>query len=493
MILLRQNEKRDILKVSFLRKKRFDKLCIFSHFDMHQKIDAYVVVMIESIYKLGFDIVFVSTCHRLNSQELGKINKYLLMSVVKKNRGYDFISWKTGLSLVENYKEYRSILHTNDSIFFPLVNPQKMFDVMSEKELDFWGLTDSFKQTYHIESFFWIVNTKLIQSKIYEFFWNQCKILKDKSEIIAKYEIGFAPLFMKHSFSCGAYISLQKVLSQVDLFYCASALEDLSQRRSFHLFWDVIIEKFGAPFIKKRTLFENPTAFSYKEVLQKYTSYDVLLIEKVLERNEHEKQSEREKNNREFFANCGFLAQLLESLQKKKDLTLYGFGEVGYLIYSNLQKNTVKIVDKNALSLSTRYKHIDLFDSIEAITPSHTIFITALGREEVIKKNLYAMGVGSENIISIGSSLPFDPLVFANNITKLLYSLDALYRYAKEKNCELILCSANENFNQLLQNYLELHVLKNVTITFDAGAQNINFLLINKEENIHKKIDFYLK
>ena len=67
--------------------------------------------------KLKFDIVFITTSENMNIKELKKISSYIKISIIKKNIGYDFISWKTGLYAVDKYNYYKQIIHLNDSIF----------------------------------------------------------------------------------------------------------------------------------------------------------------------------------------------------------------------------------------------------------------------------------------------------------------------------------------------------------------------------------------
>lgn len=494
MIKLSIQEQKDVISKKLLRQKKFTQLAVVSHYDTTQIIDDYVVYMLQELYKLKFDIVFVTTSEKIQSNQLAKIQKYLLMSVVKKNIGYDFMSWKTGLSLVDDYKNYETILHINDSIFFPLVNTTKMFDTMKLQEVDCWGLTDSFKQTYHIESFFWVVNQRLLQSKVYEDFWNQCQILNDKSQIIQKYEMGFAPLFLKHGFKCSAYIPLQKILQKIDLSYRKNSVENLEQKRSFNLFWDLIIKDFQAPFIKKKILIKshaeyNPTTFGYKEVLYQHTSYDIDLIEHVLQREENINQLQMEQKRDEFFANLSVFTKALKTLQGEKKLVLYGFGEVGYLIYSNLEKNIAKVVDRYYLSLRNRYKNISKFYSLREIESLEIIVVGALGREEVIEKVLCDSGIHKENIITIGDLFPYNPLKFANNITKLLYNFDALYRLGVEEEYALAFYSSSEDLNELVRNYLKAHGMQGVKVFVAPQKNQIYFVLSQGNKFIHR-IDF---
>ncbi|WP_170144467.1 rhamnan synthesis F family protein [Aliarcobacter cryaerophilus] len=488
---MKNSEEKLILKyTNYLNTNKNNKLCILSHYDKNQVIENYVKYMVKKLHKLKFDIVFVSTSENISLLELDSLKNYLHTSIIRKNIGYDFISWKTGLSFVKDYQDYESILHINDSIFFPLVNSKKMFKEMNKKKVDFWGMTDSFKQTYHIESFFWVVNQKLIQSDVYKDFWNSCTILEDKNQIIKNYEMGFANLFINHGYKCSAYIPIKKVLQKLKSSFKENSLENLEQKRSFNLFWDLIIKKFNAPFIKKKILIKshseyNPTTFVYKEILKKYTSYNINLIENYLKKEDKTKHPINEKANI-FFVNLEILHKSMKELKSNKNLVIYGFGEVGYLIYSNLEKNIKKIIDQNYISLSNRYQHINKFHSEKDISIKDEILITAFSREENIISNLEKINIKYKKIIPIDNLLPYNSLKFANNITKLLYNIDSLSRLSIEKKYELFISTSSKNLNSILKNYLEISGIKNIAFELNEEKNSIQFLIFKSKKLLYK-------
>ncbi|MBK6302818.1 MAG: hypothetical protein IPF43_02415 [Arcobacter sp.] len=91
-------------------------------------------------------------------------------------------------------------------------------------------MTDSFKETYHIESFFWVVNKKLIQSDVYKDFWNSCTILENKNQIIKNYEMGFANLFINHGYKCPIIYSNKTSFKKIKLSFKENSLENLEQK-----------------------------------------------------------------------------------------------------------------------------------------------------------------------------------------------------------------------------------------------------------------------
>ena len=269
--------------------------------------------------------------------------------------------------------------------------------------------------------------------------------------------MGFANLFINHGYKCSTYIPIKQVLKKIKLSFKENSLENLEQKRSFNLFWDLIIKKFNAPFIKKKILIKshseyNPTTFLYKEILNTYTTYNINLIENTLKKEEQENSELKEKAN-QFFSNLEIFLKLINELKSNKNLIIYGFGEVGYLVFSNLP-NIKKIIDQNYTSLLSRYNHINKFYSEKDININDEILITAFGREKNIINSLEKINIKYKKIISIENLFPYNTLKFANNITKLLYNIDSLHRLSIEKKYKLFISTSNKNLNIILKNYI---------------------------------------
>ena len=81
------NEMEDILFIKkYSKKGNYNKLCLLSHFDTNNNIETYVIHMIKQLYKLRFDIVFVTTAENMEIKELKKIRPYIKIAVIKKNK-----------------------------------------------------------------------------------------------------------------------------------------------------------------------------------------------------------------------------------------------------------------------------------------------------------------------------------------------------------------------------------------------------------------------
>lgn len=76
-----------------------------------------------------------------------------------------------------------------------------IFKEMEKRNVDFWGLTESFEGKPHIQSYFLVFNTNIIRSKAFYDFFNSIEVLSSKGDIVRSYEIGLTEAFMSAGFS----------------------------------------------------------------------------------------------------------------------------------------------------------------------------------------------------------------------------------------------------------------------------------------------------
>jgi len=497
------NEKKNIINNITCRKENdFTKLCLFSHFDRDDKIDRYVVIMIKSLFELGFDIVFITTSEGIKFDELSKIDKYLNKIIVKKNIGYDFISWKTGLSEVDNYSKYEMILHINDSIFFPLVNPIKMFETMNEKSVDFWGICDSFTFKYHIESFFWVLNKKIINSDFYNKFWNECRTIDNKTELIKTYEVEFTSLVKKNDFTISSYISMQKLLDYAALNFNKYEYSSLYQSTPFHSFWDIIIKEFKAPFIKKNILCYSHKDYNigtqfWEEYISEFTEYDRSLISDNLDRLNNPLIID---NNIDFYKNLNTFFNFIESIKSEKKFIIYGYGIVGQFVHAILKDSVVGIIDTNYEKVNNYQRRYDLRACVASPEFLHNfdfdeIIICAFGREEEIQKNLIKKNVDDCKIVKPSSYIFGSGLKFSNYITSFARTLRYIHFFNLKKHSKISLYSSSSIVLKYCNEYMmqsNLNPIENYTIPDVIENNSLSFFIESKEIRNKGIIPFYV-
>lgn len=243
-----------------------DKLCIFAHYDKHQIIDDYVLHHIKKLYESGCEIVFVSSSKSFLQNEIEKIKDFCSKVIIRKNRGIDFGSWKVGLERVKELNHYNQLILMNDSIYGPFFDLSSIFEKMEEKNLDMWGITESWEHAYHIQSYFIVFNSKIIHSNFFKNFWNRVRFFQNKNLVIRLYEIGLSQNALQFGFKLGSFCDYPKIVNftiknYADEFPYTIYAQILKTRNvnPSHFLWDILIKHFGCPFLKIELVRDNPS------------------------------------------------------------------------------------------------------------------------------------------------------------------------------------------------------------------------------------------
>ena len=248
------------------------KLCIFSSFNRDGTVSESVYFQLQAVRDEDYNIFFISTS-TLNEEDIKRLGTICSKVIIKKNKGYDWGAYLSGIR-AGDYKLRRQVLFMNDSTFGPLFPLNEMFTKMSKVNCDCWGITDSYEKKYHIQSYFFVINQKLLSSKEFENFWNKFKLYNNRLNVVKKYELGFSQYLIRKGFKLDAYIPYKKLCWP----------PDKKKLNGTHFFWKKLILKYRLPFIKKDFLFKNPMRikdhYKWESVIEAYTEYDIKLIKK---------------------------------------------------------------------------------------------------------------------------------------------------------------------------------------------------------------------
>lgn len=249
-------------------RKKF--ACVFVGFDGQSKLHDYVVYYLASLVDY-FDIHFVTTAEELHQDPsaLAKLQQYCCSVTVRKNEGYDFGSWKYGIS--NNYNElcqYQGVLLANDSLYGPLFELTDFIDFVQASPSDVIGLTDSQEFAYHLQSFFLFFKPNVVSSPVFRDFWESVIIQGDKWDIIKKYEIGLSQRLLRAgNFKLEAYCDM-------------SGYPNVNHT---HSHWRELISDKGFPFLKIELVKKNPCAIDISGMeafIENISGYNYALITK---------------------------------------------------------------------------------------------------------------------------------------------------------------------------------------------------------------------
>ncbi|RKX93226.1 MAG: hypothetical protein DRP84_08785 [Spirochaetes bacterium] len=223
------------------------KICVYAHYNSENKIAPYVLYCLDKMREEGIRILFVS------ASRLSLINESRLSNVVEKiiyvpNIGCDFYMWEAGIEYLSNkILEIDSLILLNSSVLGPIFSLQDFFKKMDIKNLDFWGISDSYEIRYHVQSYFLVFNRKVINSEVFRDYWSNLVPLH-KDDVIRIYEVQLSKYFNERGFTS-------------DVYYHA---RDKSNPTLCHP-----IEMFKAkvPFVKIQLLRDNPCKIKLEEIV----------------------------------------------------------------------------------------------------------------------------------------------------------------------------------------------------------------------------------
>lgn len=268
------------------------RLVVFAHWDKDNLIDEYVIYYLKGLKKIAEKIIFVSDCD-ISKEELLKIEGIVDASLAQRHCEYDFGSYKRGFlyalgnNMLENFDQ---LIFANDSCYAPFFPFENMFEVMDNRNNDFWGVTKNhygYKKSsqnwvvtekVHLQSYFLVFNEQIFLSNEFLKFINKIKKEPTKEDIVANYECALTEYLSDLGFSYSAY---------------AKDYDD----SAVHLnFWQTLLEKDKSPFVKTSIFrFKNCSIaipINWEEVLTNCSKYPIRIVKQDLKRNANKNKFE---------------------------------------------------------------------------------------------------------------------------------------------------------------------------------------------------------
>ncbi len=162
---------------------------LLAHYDRDGIIDPYVIVAAKEYRRFADTLALISVSTRVLPTELHGVVDYF---VPRENIGYDFGSWKAGLEAIGPPSDFDEIICVNDSVYGPLFDLAPAITSPQHRDADFWGMTISAAVEPHVQSWFFAMRSRVIQSESFKRFWDSCGSDLSKEQIIAQREIGFS-------------------------------------------------------------------------------------------------------------------------------------------------------------------------------------------------------------------------------------------------------------------------------------------------------------
>jgi hypothetical protein len=289
------------------------KVCLYAHHDRDGRVEPYVLDCIQELSKLGYGMVFVSTARRLTDESVEKLTPLCAWIVQRKNRGWDFGSWKVASRFTGPLESYDEVLLANDSVYGPVKPLGPIFEKMDKNEAALWGITDSWMNRYHLQGYFVVLRKNYLALPAFKTFWESIRFVRDRHFVVSRYEMGLTQTAVQAGLTVAVLcpygdvvkagrekiearyarlVGAERYATRLpEAWHCKKVLTrclDGIPMDPMHFFWDALLEPLGCPFIKRDLLSRNPMAVpnvsDWESVLRAASSYDTQKIHRHLQR-----------------------------------------------------------------------------------------------------------------------------------------------------------------------------------------------------------------
>ena len=281
------------------------RVAVYVHFDPQGKVADYVLYQLKELVEAGFGIIFVTNSPMFPSASEAAVAPFCRTVLWRKNVGYDFGAYKDGIKAVGDTGDLDGLLLMNDSVYGPFWKLNDMLSKIDRSSTDFWGITDSWEQHFHIQSYFILFFPAAFNSKAFKQFWQRLSYINYKGWVIRNGELKISRILTREKLRgqvLAPYWSVAKLV--LDRLQGLNADHLSGEYRSFldrlsinliggrvlnpmHFFWDVLIIDYKCPFIKRELIRINPAdipfVWRWPEAVQACSDYDISMIQSHLQ------------------------------------------------------------------------------------------------------------------------------------------------------------------------------------------------------------------
>lgn len=275
-----------------IQKDSVNRYAVYVFYDKDGIVDEYNEVFLDDLRK-NVEKLLVICNGEVTKDGLGYFERVADEVIVRPNEGFDITAYKIGIKYYgyETLKQYDEVIVLNSTSYGPLYPFAEMFQTMSQKDLDFWGITQfhevpfdpfgTIKYGYipkHIQSYFMVFRKSLLETEDFSSYWDKLPKINSYEEAVGFHETIFTKEFADKGYKWDVYVNTDELEG-----YTYEGLRDFPK---------YMIERKRCPIIKRRSFFQDyGEAFSRsggeatKEALdyiEKNLDYDTGVIYKNL-------------------------------------------------------------------------------------------------------------------------------------------------------------------------------------------------------------------
>jgi hypothetical protein len=179
------------------------RLAVLAHFNALGGVAPHVLRQLDMLAR-SFDTVVVSSTSGFSAEARAAVGARAEI-VERSNLGQDFGSWHEVLEAHDLAREYDEVLITNDSYVSAIDDLEPVIAQMTERPVEAWGLTKTWRHAEHIQSYFVFFTRPVLRSQAFERFWSDFRPARDRTAAIMQQEIGLSRALRSAGFRLGSY------------------------------------------------------------------------------------------------------------------------------------------------------------------------------------------------------------------------------------------------------------------------------------------------
>ena len=273
--------------------EKMSRLGIFVFYDPQGVVDDYVLRLMEA-FRPHFTRLITISNTKLDHVAKERLEQYSDDLFVRENRGLDAAAFKEGLISFcgwEEVERYDEVVLMNDTFFGPVHSFDDMFEEMSGRDLDFWGMTAAYQSVdgwkrvkygyvpSHIPTFFVAFRRNMVCTDEFRSYWyGYNESMNDFISVVTQHEMVMTKHFQDLGFRWDAYANTQS--------YCSANRSENFNLYHFHA--HTMMRDMNFPVLKKKVLNINlqdqlfmqdlESASDALAYIQNETDYDTKLI-----------------------------------------------------------------------------------------------------------------------------------------------------------------------------------------------------------------------
>ncbi|MDY0005782.1 MAG: rhamnan synthesis F family protein [Spongiibacteraceae bacterium] len=176
--------------------RRQKRLFVLAHYADNARVHPYVYFYLNAMREAGCDTLVISAAGSLRAKDIERLQASNIGLVIRNNIGYDFGSWRAALHVYPTlHQDYSTVIFANDSVYGPFGNINDTLNRMEQAGHDVWGMTSSMECGYHLQSYFWALSKKALNSGLIEYFWHHYyRHHSRRQAVINRYELKLAQI-----------------------------------------------------------------------------------------------------------------------------------------------------------------------------------------------------------------------------------------------------------------------------------------------------------